>query len=171
MVMKLKQIPLLAACATILLALPTGASANIITDNNKWNYLNNKSNSIYYNHAGQDVLSTTNFDDYKLESNGASINGNILIINFSNTTGSAVNISFNSTTSAAVNISYDTTTSPAVRVSYDNSYNFNDILNNYRKEEEKFNEYMKYMDEMFERQFDEMEKQQEKFWDYMMKRR
>jgi hypothetical protein len=186
MVMKLKLMALTIACAGMIIALPTGASAN-------WRQNNQDGSAAYWRQNGQDwynfisdknIVHDNYFKSYNFNSNDGKIRGNMVIINMNDTTGSAVTISFDNstTTSSAVNLSFDdetttgsavtvlfdnaTTTSSAVNVSLDKVSDIDQIMNEYKKQEEEINAWIKDFDDKMNKDFDRIEKEEERFWKY-----
>lgn len=167
---KLKLMALTMACTSIFMSLPASASTKW-TEDKSWRCNDNldfwKQYGQDYNHYNiDDCNNNANYDVYKLNSENGKISGNLIIININDTTGSAVRISFGNTTEAAVTCPIDVTTSSAVSVqagdiivpqeiSFDanngNLFNFNDIMNQYKKQEEKMNEEFNKMQEQFDR--------------------
>lgn len=168
MVMKLKTIALTIACASILIALPVSASAECRQYNDGWQQV------------GQELHNpNTNLNDYTFNSNDGNAYGNFIIININDTTGSAVSISFDNTTASAVtipidvttdsaiSIPLDTTTAPEVDFTLDNIPNFDDVTNQYNGEENRIDDMMQDINNKINKQFDEMQKQEERILKFM----
>lgn len=168
MVMKLKTIALTIACTSMLIALPVSTSAACRQDNDVWQQV------------GQELHNpNTNLNDYKFNSNDGNVYGNLTIININDTTGPAVSISFNNTTASAVTIPIDvttdsaislpldTTTAPEVDFTLDNIPNFDYIANQYNEEENKIDDMMQDINNKVNKQFDEMQKQEERILKFM----
>lgn len=168
---KLKLMALAMACTSIFMSLPASASTKW-TEDKSWRCNDNldfwKQYGQDFNHYNVDDGNeyNANYDVYKLNSENGKISGNLIIININDTTGSAVSVSFDNTTEAAVTVPIDVTTSSAVSVQAGNItvpqeisfnvnnvslFNFNDIINQYKKQEEKMNEEFNKMQEQFDR--------------------
>lgn len=168
---KLKSLAVAVACTSIFMSLPASASSKSIEDKQKSFY----SNLEPLNQDGQDSNDCSAeknsqyneyYNFYNSNYDNGNMYGNVLIININDTTGSAVSISFNNTTESAVNYSIGMTTPSAINVQVggvttasevgvninnDNLPDFNELMNEYKKQEEKMNEEFMEMQEQFDR--------------------